>query len=164
MTKMDNEILEENIKITTDHLLELVKKNCWNIITNNRYQYILTDVNSLEYINLHELRIIKQKINSKKTPQNLNSIVETLAEFHDDLYDVVLYVFKAKSNKTIIEIEYLKKSDLDPEYYQKIKDNSPMFHAKIIMPPNQNQMVKFDVNWQNNNVLNSVKKILSRFK
>lgn len=37
MTKMDNEILEENIKITTDHLLELVKKNCWNIITN-RYQ------------------------------------------------------------------------------------------------------------------------------
>lgn len=161
---MDNEILEENIKITTDHLLELVKKNCWNIITNNRYQYILTDVNSLEYINLHELRIIKQKINSKKTPQNLNSVVETLAVFNDDLYDVVLYIFKAKSNKTIIEIEYLKKSDLDPEYYQKIKDNSPMFHAKIIMPPNQNQMVKFDVNWQNNNVLNSVKKILSRFK
>jgi len=163
MTKMDNEILEENIKITTDHLLELVKKNCWNIITN-RYQYILTDVNSLEYSNLHKLRIIKQKINSKKTPQNLNSVVETLAEFNDDLYDVVLYIFKAKNNKTIIEIEYLKKSDLDPEYYQKIKDNSPMFHAKIIMPPNQNQMVKFDANWQNNNVLNSVKKILSRFK
>ena len=160
---MDNEILEENIKITTDHLLELVKKNCWNIITN-RYQYILTDVNSLEYINLHELRKIKQKTNSKKTPQNLNSIVETLAEFNDDLYDVVLYVFKAKNNKTIIEIEYLKKSDLDLAYYQKIKDNSPMFHAKIIMPPNQNQMVKFDANWQNNNVLNSVKKILSRFK
>ncbi len=164
MTKMNNEILEENIKITTDHLLELVKKNCWNIIKNNRYQYILTDVNNLEYINLHELRIIKQKINSKKTPQNLNSVVETLAVFNDDLYDVVLYIFKAKSNKTIIEIEYLKKSDLDPEYYQKIKDNSPMFHAKIIMPPNQSQMVKFDVNWQNNNVLNSVKKILSRFK
>lgn len=163
MTKMDNEILEENIKITTDHLLELVKKNCWNIITN-RYQYILTDVNSLEYINLHELRKIKQKTNSKKTPQNLNFIVETLAEFNDDLYDVVLYVFKAKNYKTIIEIEYLKKSDLDPEYYQKIKDNPTMLHAKIIMPPNQNQMVKFDVNWQNNNVLNSVKKILSRFK
>ena len=163
MTKMDNEILEENIKITTDHLLELVKKNCWNIITN-RYQYILTDVNSLEYSNLHKLRIIKQKTNSKKTPQNLNSVVETLAEFNDDLYDAVLYIFKAKSNKTIIEIEYLKKSDLDPEYYQKIKDNSPMFHAKIIMPPHQNQLVKFDANWQNNNVLNSVKKILSRFK
>lgn len=161
---MDNEILEENIKITTDHLLELVKKNCWNIITNNRYQYILTDVNSLKYINLHELRIIKQKINSKKTPQNLNSVVETLAVFNDDLYDVVLYVFKAKSNRTIIEIEYLKKSDLDLEYYQKIKDNLTMFHAKIIMPPNQNQLAKFDVNWQNNNVLNSVKKILSRFK
>ncbi|MDQ8140564.1 hypothetical protein [Chryseobacterium sp. CFS15] len=160
---MDNEILEENIKITTDHLLELVKKNCWNIITN-RYQYILTDVNSLEYINLHELRKIKQKTNSKKTPQNLNSIVETLAEFNDDLYDVVLYVFKAKNNKTIIEIEYLKKSDLDLEYYQKIKDNLTMFHAKIIMPPHQNQLVKFDANWQNNNVLNSVKKILSRFK
>lgn len=160
---MDDTSLEENIKITTISLLELVEKNCWNKFSNNCL-YILTDINELEYSNFHKLRRLKQKNNSKKKPQNLNLAVKTLNEHFNDLYDVVLYVFKAESNKTIIEIEYLKKSDLDPEHYQKIKEYSPMFHAKIIMPPNQNQLKKIDINWQNNNILNSLKKILFRFK
>lgn len=143
---MYDKSLEENIKITTVSLLKLVEKNCWNKVSNNCL-YILTDINELKYSDFYELRKLKQKNNSKKIPQNFNLVVKTLNEYFDDLYDVVLYVFKAESSKTIIEIEYLKKSDLDPKHYQKIKDYSPMFHAKIITPPHQNQLEKFDINW-----------------
>lgn len=154
---MDDKSLEEDIRITTVSLLKLVEKNCWNKVSNNCL-YILTDINELKYSSFHELRKLKQKNNSKKIPQNLNLVVKTLNEYFDDLYDVVLYVFKAESSKTIIEIEYLKKSDLDPKHYLKIKDYSPMFHAKIIMPPHQNQLEKFDINWVFKSNLNPFEK------
>ncbi|MCX8532666.1 hypothetical protein [Chryseobacterium luquanense] len=94
----------------------------------------------------------------------MNFATKTLNECFNDLYDVVLYVFKAENNKTIIEIEYLKKSDLDITYYQQIKHNSPMFHAKISMPPNQNHSKKFDVNWQSNNFYHKLKRMFFNFQ
>lgn len=126
---MKFEILEEKIRSTAISLLDLAEKQCWNKVSKNCH-YILTDINALEYSNFHMLRKLKYKANSKKNPQDLNSILKVLYEYDNDLYDVVLYVFKAKKNQTIIEIEYLKKSDLDPEYDQEIKDYPTMFHAK----------------------------------
>ena len=154
--------LEENIKDTTTSLLNLVDEKCWNKISDN-CNYILTNVKKLKYSNFHELRKIKQKINSKKNPQDFNSILKTLSKFESDLFDVVLYIFKADTNQTIIEIEYLRKSDLDFAYYETIKESPTMFHAKISLPTNQNPTKKFDINWQNINFFDSLKVLFRKF-
>lgn len=37
---------------------------------------------------------------------------------------------------------------MEPDYYDKIKDNPPMFHKKIRRPRYAMEGHKFDVNWQ----------------
>lgn len=61
---------------------------------------------------------------------------------------MVLYVFESKKEKTIIEIEYFRKSSFDINYFEKIKNNKPMFHAKILTPYDRKEEEKFDINWK----------------
>lgn len=95
--------LEENIKLTVSSLEILIKEKCFNKISNN-YLYILSNINDFENTNFHEQKKISNRINNKKTPVKIDHALKVLSEIYSDLYDVNLYVFKAKKNITVIEI------------------------------------------------------------
>lgn len=123
-------ILKENIQLTISSLEALVEECCWNKISNN-YLYILTDISELEYSNFHELRTTIRKINNKKRPKDLDSVLKSLTEIYSDLYDINCYIFRAEKDFTIVEIQYYKKSNLDRDFAKKVRDNPPMYHARV---------------------------------
>ena len=146
-------ILEANINGTVSSLIILTKEKCWNKISD-KYLYILTDINEFEYVDFHELRTKERKINSKKVPKDIDTVLKFLSEIYSDLHDVNCYIFKSKKDCTIIEIQYFRKSDLDSEYREKVRVNRPMYHAKMLLPPNKrNDLEKFDVNWNNDGII-----------
>ncbi|AYN02347.1 hypothetical protein [Chryseobacterium sp. 3008163] len=146
-------ILEVNINGTVSSLIILTKEKCWNKISD-KYLYILTDINEFEYVDFHELRTKERKINSEKVPKDIDTVLKFLSEIYSDLYDVNCYIFKSKKDCTIIEIQYFRKSDLDSEYLEKVRGNRPMYHAKMLLPPNKrNDLEKFDVNWNNDGII-----------
>jgi len=149
--------LEENIKLTVCSLEILIKEKCFNKISNN-YLYILSEINDFDNTNFHEQRKINNRINNSKTPVKIDYALKVLSKIYNDLYDVNLYVFKAKKNLTVIEIQYYKKARLDSDYFIKVKDNHPMYHAKVPLPPcRNNDSEKFGINWNNGEFLNELK-------
>ncbi|STC99880.1 hypothetical protein [Chryseobacterium carnipullorum] len=53
----------------------------------------------------------------------LDAAIELLKKEYPDLYDINLYIFKALHKETVIEIQYYRKSNGEPDYYEKIKDH-----------------------------------------
>lgn len=65
------------------------------------------------------------------------------------MYDLNFYVYKAGKNETIIEIRYYPNPSLDSAFLEKVKDNEPMMHCKVPIPPYaEGKTKKFDVNWE----------------
>ncbi|MFB9079633.1 hypothetical protein ACFFLS_07075 [Flavobacterium procerum] len=141
--------IEQEIQNLTNQLLELVALNCWNTISKNLV-FILSNISETdtagENVFLH--RHNKNIANKKKTPQQFNDAISNLAKIYDSVYDINLYVYKAEKNRTILDIRYFLKSELDPEFLSVVADNSPMLHCKIAHPPYRNTNSKFDVNWE----------------
>ncbi|NIF06083.1 hypothetical protein F3J23_11595 [Chryseobacterium sp. Tr-659] len=139
--------LKENIQHTIDNLLKLSSIYCWNQISPNLF-FILSDFNEFEGANSFERLKSRKRLNNLKTLLSLDSALKLLHKELYDLYDVTLYVFRADKRKTIIEIQYFRKSHLEPDYFAKIKDNPPMFHSKITIPVYVWEGGKFDINWE----------------
>lgn len=143
---MSRETLEKDIKNSIANLVRLVEKECWNKLSAN-FSFILSDFNEFKRKNFYELTRSKVEINNKKVPQSLETIIKILRTEYSDLYDIILYVFKAKKSETIIEIEYFRKSNFEPDYLKKVKNNPPMFHSKISMPRYWKGGKNIDINW-----------------
>ncbi|GAA5088963.1 hypothetical protein GCM10023210_13200 [Chryseobacterium ginsengisoli] len=139
--------LETNLKVSFADLLKLAEIQCWNKLSP-KFSFILSNINEFEGDHSFERRRSEIKLNSKKEPQSLETIIDILRNEYSDLYDINLYIFKVGKKETIIEIQYFRKSNLDPEYFEKIKDNPPMFHAKIARPIYAVNEMKFDINWR----------------
>ncbi|MDW9379626.1 hypothetical protein GFU89_05400 [Chryseobacterium sp. JV558] len=125
----------------------MAKINCWNTISPNLF-FILSDFNEFKELNSTERNMSRNRINNSKTLLNVDSALEILRNEFDDLYDVTLYIFRANTKETIIEIQYYRKSNFNADYFAIVKDNSPMFHSKIAMPVYAWEGEKFDVNWE----------------
>lgn len=139
--------IDKNLKSLTDNLLEMARNRTWNEISNN-CKYILTEIIDSEK-NFLELRKIRKQCNDLKIPKDLKQIVPDLKAIFENIYDLNLYVYKAKAELTIIEIQYYPKSSLDKDYFEKVKDNQPMAHCKITNPPYAaDNKIKFDINWE----------------
>lgn len=120
----------------------------WNNISDNCV-YIISEYNDSAE-NAFERNKIRKALNDKKTPQLLTEIDQELSSLYADIYQIDLYVYRAKKDNTIIEIELLRKSSLDAEYRKTIQDNPPSLHCKVAMPSYyQNKKEKFDIHWQN---------------
>ncbi|WP_160138389.1 hypothetical protein [Chryseobacterium sp. c4a] len=139
--------LKDNIEISIVNLQRLAKMSCWNIISPNLV-FIVSDFNEFEEINFFEQRKSRNKVNKSKATLSLDSAIEILKNDYQDLYDVTLYIFKAGKKETVIEIQYYRKSNFEPDYFAVVKDNSPMFHSKISKPYYVRDHKKFDVNWE----------------
>jgi hypothetical protein len=127
--------------------------------------FIVSDFNEFDSPDYKDYLKIRKTVNNKKKPQNLQSAIKELDKEYNDLYDITLYVFKAKRKLTIIEIQYYRKSNLDQEYFVTVKNNPPMFHAKISRPIYVgDQDTKFDVNWEFKNIRHYLNLLIHRWK
>lgn len=58
------------------------------------------------------------------------------------------YTYRAEKKRTIIEIQYFLKSQLDSEFASKVENQEPMIHCKLPLPPYQvDNSEQFDINW-----------------
>ena len=143
---MTIDTLDKDLKSLTGNLLEMARYWTWNNISND-CKYILTEIINSDK-NLFEQRKLRKRLNDLKIPKDLDLIVPDLKAIFENIYDLNLYVYKAKAEQTIIEIQYYPKSSLDKDYFEKVKDNKPMLHCKIDIPPYaDDNKTKFDINW-----------------
>lgn len=142
-----NDSAKIDIEGLTKKLIELSKRLCWNDLSNSCTN-ILSEITNTEK-NFNENRIGRKRTNAKNKPLGLKQVSKELEKLYSNLYDVNLYVYRATKAKTIIEIQYFLKSSLEKDYFEKIKDNSPMFHCKVSTPIYlKTKDKKFDVNWE----------------
>ena len=146
--------LQEKIRNATSSLTDMANNMCWNKISEN-CEYIKSEIDESIGKNFFERAKIRKNINDKKSPKSLSGIVADLTEFYENLYDINLYIYKSLPNKTIIEIRYFLKTSHTDEFYPTIKNNEPMLHCKVGIPPyvakkpnSTEKQELFDVNWE----------------
>jgi hypothetical protein len=144
---MTFESIQDDIISSTISLLDLARKTCHSTI-NDHCLYILSEVNH-DADNFHIARKIKKDTNDKKKSQKLETILPMLQDIFHDLHFIDLYIYHAKKECTIIEIEYglISKNN----FAQKDADgfNYPYLHGKInILFWIFTKEEKFDINWQ----------------
>ncbi|MDR6922314.1 hypothetical protein [Chryseobacterium sp. 2987] len=144
---MTFESIKEDINNSLGSLLTHAKDCSWNTISPN-IGFIVSDFNEFKGANSFERSMSRNKVNNSKKLLSLESAVEMLKKEYDDLYDINLYIFRAFRNETIIEIQYYRKSNFEPDYFETVKDSQPMLHAKIALPSYASEGGKFDVNWE----------------
>lgn len=146
--KMTKQNLEKEIKEMTIKLLEIARMQTWNSISDNCV-YLLSEIQDTKTNNFIEIRKRRNQQNEKKHPKSFNHIITELKNLYDDLYDVNLFIYKALPKQTIVEIRYFLKSSFDREYFEQVKNNEPMLHSKVAIPPYlYNDEEKFDINWK----------------
>jgi len=140
--------IEKEIENLTANLLEIVNLNCWNPISKN-LMFILSNISEVEGENFFVQRKNRNELNKRKIPISFSEAIVNIKQIYDLIYDINLYVYKAEKDKTIIEIRYFLKSELDSEYLNTVINNPSMIHSKISLPPyRKNEKSKFDVNWE----------------
>ena len=77
--------------------------------------YIISKIKDLE-LRSDEQFALKISDNKFKVLQKLADLISELEKLYDFFYDVNLYVYKAKHDKTIVEICYYSRLSLNPEY------------------------------------------------
>ena len=160
---MSLDTLLDRLNAAVPTLLTMAKDLTWNKIPEN-CKFILTEINNNDQ-NFHEQRRLTIKENDNKIPETLDKISLTLGEIYDNLYDINLQIYRTKKKMTVINIRYYPKSSLDKDYREKIKDNQPMLHCKVAMPPwLSGKKEKFDINWQHNEGWNKWKLFLLKLK
>ena len=145
---MDKENLHNDLTEGTEKLLGMARDHSWNPISNNCL-YIISEIKDSNGKNFFEQRKIRKKVNRNKEPKELQVVVSELNCIYENLYDVNLYVFESTSKQTVVEMQFYPKSSLDRDYLEKIKNNAPMLHCKVAIPPYSNDdKSKFDINWE----------------
>lgn len=149
--------VELEIEKLTKSLLKLATERCVNKISENLL-FILSNENEVKTENFIISRKERGIINSKKNPKNIAEIFKELSDVYEKIYDLNLYVFKSEKNKTIIEIRYFLKSELEAEYLKTVINNPAMLHCKIDLPPyRKNEEEKFDINWHLGGIIHNWK-------
>lgn len=145
---MTKEKLDNDVKIMTERLLEIARSRTWNTISDECV-YIISEIKDYKEEKITELNELRIRENEKKKPKALHKIAAELNNFYENLYVVNLYVYKSTPKLTIVEIQYYPKSSLNKDFFETVKDNSPMLHSKISIPPYTSDAdSKFDINWE----------------
>jgi hypothetical protein len=162
MAKITFESLQNDLVSSTTSLLDLARNTCHSTI-NDQCLYILSEVN-YDADNFHIAREIKKATNDKKKPQKLETIMPMLQDIFHDLHFIDLYIYHAKKECTIIEIEYGLISKNDFAQKDAASSQYPFLHSKISIPFwISTKEEKFDVNWQHKSWLIRWKILKYRF-
>ena len=138
--------IEQELSKCTSQLLELAQERSWSKVPKNAH-FIITKIDINDVSDPIQLRKKYKKPNSKKKPKTLSKIAYELEKFYMDIYDINLYIHKISKDNTTIDIRYLLKSSLTPEYQKTVIDNKPMLHCKIPVPIYVENGGKFNLNW-----------------
>lgn len=148
---MSKETFEQDMKNMMSSLLEMVRASCWNSISDN-CMYIISEIKDSNEDSNQE-RVERNKINKKKIPQSFEVMIKQMKSIYPILYDVNLFVYKSEKHRTIIDVRYYPKTNFDKKYFEEVKDNAPMLHSKVAIPPyiatlDNDKRKKFDINWE----------------
>ena len=145
---MKKENIYNDLKEATRILLEMARNHSWNSISDECL-YIIRRIKDFQTEYLFKSLKIRKKENETKKPKTVLEIASDLKNLYENLFVVDLYVYKSTSKLTIIEIQYYSKLSLEKEYFKKVKDNNPMLHCKVSIPPYlKDEESKFDINWE----------------
>lgn len=144
-------MLKENIfsDITraTMSLLAMARDVAFNTISENCL-YIISEILDSD-MDLSTIEKIRIRNNCLKTPKDLKVLIPELEELYPNLYDVNLYVYKAKRTYTVVEIQYYPRSTHSPDYQKLTELQETMLHCKVPLPNyHADHSDKFDINWQ----------------
>jgi len=148
---MTKETFEQDIKNMVSSLLEMARASCWNNISDNCV-YIISEIKDSNE-DSNQQRVERNKINKKKIPQSFEMMIKQMKSIYPTLYDVIFFVYKSEKHRTIIDVRYYSKTNFEKEYFEKVKDNAPMLHSKVTIPPyistfDNDKQKKFDINWE----------------
>lgn len=162
MTVKRPEDLHDGIARVVPNFLNMARGLCWNTISD-RCLFIISEIrNSTENAHMQREQITKE--NKGKIPLPLESITAVLEQLFHELYDINIYIHRAKKELTIIDIRYYLKSSLDPDYRKTVNANPPMLHCNVTTPPwLSDERQKFDINWERKTWLNRWRIFWARF-
>ena len=144
---MKKENLDNEISNSVQALLKLAREKSFNTISDN-CKYILSEIIPSDKSSF-EQNTIRKILNDKKEPLSFPEIIRQVEVLYSDLYDINIYIYKARKNLTIVEIQYFSRSTLDKEYQKQLSSYETMLHCKIDLPPYaSNNEIRFDINWQ----------------
>lgn len=147
MKNITKNTLEQNLREATSTLLEMARRSCWNTISENT-GFIVSEIKN-DSRNFKIQRIEKNKANRRKKPVTLEKATAQLKSMYENLYDIQLHIYKSQKDNTIVDIRYYPKSELESDFYEKIKNNHPMLHCKVGVPfYASDTSKKYDVNWE----------------
>lgn len=158
---MENELsaagLQTKLEELTPILIDMAREVAWNKISSNCL-----------YIH-SEIKIDDKDPNFRNNtmkPRKLEGIMPDLNAFYPDFYDINLCIYKASKPVTIIDVRYYLKSSLDPEYFEKVVNDTPMLHCKVHRPnyAGISSARLFDINWQHNTIWHRLDKFLLKAK
>ncbi len=144
---MKKENLYKEISDAVQILLKMACEFSFNNISDN-CKFIISEIKHSDK-NFFEQNKIRKIDNDKKIPKPLTDTIVELETMYANLYDVNLYVYKADSHSTIIEIQYFPRSSHDLEYQKISATQETMLHCKVAVPAYaSDNKEKFDINWQ----------------
>lgn len=160
---MKKESLYNEISEAVKSLLNLARESSYNNISENCL-FIISEVNH-NYNKSFERNILRKAENKRKKPETLTSVIDELEFLYPNIYDVHLYIFKAKKNSTIVEIEYSLSSSSISENNKDIQPQEPRIYCKVPIPIySYYKKDKFDINWQLNTVNHKWRMFLWKLK
>jgi hypothetical protein len=128
---------EESLTNMYASLLKMAKEITYNNISDN-CRFILNEIKNSD-TNSFEGQRKRIKENNKQPKVDFKEVVMQLLKIYPNLYDINLYIHKSTKHLTVIDIRYYLKSSLGEEFEEKEKNNAPMIHCKISLPPYQSE-------------------------
>jgi len=155
--------IELNLKEATSALLKMARNSCWNKISDDTC-YIISEIKN-DSRDFKIQRIERKKANRKKKPISLEKATAELKSIYKNLYDINLEIYKSLNDKTIVDIRYYPKSALESDFYEAEKNNDPMLHCKVGIPPYaKGKSKKYDVNWELGGIRHEWKSFWNRLR
>ena len=144
---MKKETINLELSDAVQSLLQLARDLSYNKISDN-CSFIFSEIKKSDK-NAFEQTKNRKSINDKKIPKSFIEIVKEMEAMYSNLHDVILYIYKAKKNETIIEIKYFPRTSLDLDYQKITADQETMLHYKVSLPNYASNFdQKFDINWE----------------
>jgi len=143
---MTTEEIKNNILKTSQKTIGIAREKClYNFSENVEFVIRKFDASDMNYSEMLKLR---KKIYEETPKLSIVEVVQKLTEELNDLSWIDLILYKAEKNKSIFEVQLIKKPKDKPTDAETMNIS---FHGGFPIPQYaSNTVKKFDINWQQN--------------
>lgn len=147
MHKITPLTLGADLKVAEHRLLELARELSQKNVSDNCL-YITSAIHN-DHKNAFEERRYRMAENRSKRPSDLKPVLAELTRQFSDLHDINLFVYRADSDRTIIDVRYFLRSTLPAQLREQLTGQPPTLHVKVMIPPwRRGDHRSFDINWE----------------